>query len=82
MVVLEGRSGWPEILQAVEIPTPITTSTIPASGGGALKATNPIAAPSLATMAGGTHFTLSGPSPSVDFLHLSKGKNFLVFFWV
>jgi hypothetical protein len=72
MVVLEGRSGWPKVLRAVEIPTPITTSTTPADGGGALKTANPIAAPSLATMACGTHFTLLGPSPSVDFLHLSQ----------
>ncbi|XP_062166706.1 growth-regulating factor 3 isoform X2 [Alnus glutinosa] len=59
----------------VEIPTPITTSTT-AGGGGTLKAANPpIAAPSLASsMAGGTHFALSGPSPSVDLLHLSQSS--------
>jgi hypothetical protein len=66
----------------VEIPTPTTTSTTLVSGGGTLKAANPIAAPSLAIMAGGTHFILSGPSPFVDLLHLNKGKNFLDFFWV
>ncbi|KAE8098502.1 hypothetical protein FH972_016559 [Carpinus fangiana] len=58
----------------VEIPTPITTSTTAAGGGGTLKAANPSAAPPLATMAGGTHFSLSGPSPSVDLLHLSQSS--------
>jgi len=58
----------------VEIPTPITTSTTPAGGGGTRKAFNPIAALSLATMAGGTHFALSGPSPSIDLVHLNQRK--------
>jgi hypothetical protein len=65
----------------VEIPTPITTSTTLVGGGGTLKAANPIAAPSLATMAGGTHFILSGPSPFVDLLHLGRRQelfNFLL----
>uniref|UniRef100_F6HKI6 Growth-regulating factor n=1 Tax=Vitis vinifera TaxID=29760 RepID=F6HKI6_VITVI len=60
----------------VEIPTPAA-----AGGGGgaavasvgALKSTTAaIAAQPLTTVAGGTHFALSGPPPSIDLLHLNR----------
>ncbi|KAG6690280.1 growth-regulating factor 3-like isoform X2 [Carya illinoinensis] len=59
----------------VEIPTSITTTnsaTAAFSGGETLKATTPIAALPLETVAGAIHFALSGPSPSsIDLLQLN-----------
>ncbi|KAA8516685.1 hypothetical protein F0562_016809 [Nyssa sinensis] len=53
----------------VEIPTPSTAS---AGGGGEVQTNTPIVAQPLTAMAGGTHFTLSGPSPSIDLLNLHQ----------
>lgn len=55
----------------VEIPTPASA----AGGGGAVAAVGALkstTAPPLTTVAGGTHFALSGPSPSIDLLHLDR----------
>lgn len=50
------------------------TNTTTAGCGGTLKATNPMVASSLATVVGGTPFALSGPSPSIDLLHLNQSS--------
>ena len=74
----------------VEIHTPNTsttttttnnnTNTTTAGCGGTLKATNPMVASSLATVVGGTPFALSGPSPSIDLLHLNQRYKLIFLF--
>ncbi|XP_034694886.1 growth-regulating factor 3 isoform X2 [Vitis riparia] len=62
----------------VEIPTPAAAgggggAAAAVASVGALKSTTAaIAVQPLTTVAGGTHFALSGPPPSIDLLHLNR----------
>ena len=61
----------------VEIPTPASAGGDDGGGGAAASVASigPLkcsTAPPLTTVAGGAHFTLSGPSPSIDLLHLDR----------
>ncbi|KAH7512121.1 growth-regulating factor 3 isoform X2 [Ziziphus jujuba] len=69
----------------VEIPTPTPippTTAVAGNGGGGTQLTSthhqPIAVPTLSTVSGGgggTHFSISGPSSSVDLLHLNQSSS-------
>ncbi|XP_059669426.1 growth-regulating factor 4-like [Cornus florida] len=53
----------------VEIPTPTTAANGGGGGSGGLLKNNTLIP---AAMTGGTHLALSGPSPSIDLLHLNQ----------